>query len=73
MLPSLRAVWRDSPAEALAHVMIAYEPVRAIGTGRTATAQEANRVCGEIRRLLGRAVRQGSSRRGAHSVRRLDE
>lgn len=32
--------------------MIAYEPVWAIGTGRTATAQEANRVCGEIRRLL---------------------
>lgn len=33
-------------------MMIAYEPVWAIGTGRTATAQEANRVCGEIRRLL---------------------
>ena len=42
----------EIPAEALAHVMIAYEPVWAIGTGRTATAQEANRVCGEIRRLL---------------------
>lgn len=42
----------EIPAEALAHVMIAYEPVWAIGTGRTATAQEANRVCGQIRRLL---------------------
>ena len=39
-------------AEMLEHVMIAYEPVWAIGTGRTATAEEANRVCGEIRRLL---------------------
>ena len=39
-------------AEEMARVIIAYEPVWAIGTGRTATAQEANRVCGEIRRLL---------------------
>lgn len=39
-------------AEMLEYVMIAYEPVWAIGTGRTATAEEANRVCGEIRRLL---------------------
>lgn len=39
-------------AEELGRMIIAYEPVWAIGTGRTATAQEANRVCGEIRRLL---------------------
>ena len=43
---------RDVTAEQLQNVIIAYEPVWAIGTGRTATAQEANRVCGEIRRLL---------------------
>ena len=36
----------------LEHVMIAYEPVWAIGTGHTATAEEAGRVCGELRRLL---------------------
>lgn len=34
-------------------LVIAYEPVWAIGTGRTATGQEANRVTGLIRRLLG--------------------
>jgi triosephosphate isomerase (TIM) len=34
-------------------LVIAYEPVWAIGTGRTATGQEANRVAGMIRRLLG--------------------
>ena len=50
--PSWLAAWRGFPAEMLEYVMIAYEPVWAIGTGRTATAEEANRVCGEIRRLL---------------------
>lgn len=39
-------------AEQLAHVVIAYEPVWAIGTGRAATGLEANRVIGLIRTLL---------------------
>lgn len=33
----------------LARVIIAYEPVWAIGTGRTATAAQANEVCAQIR------------------------
>jgi len=33
-------------------LVIAYEPVWAIGTGQTATGTEANRVAGLIRRLL---------------------
>lgn len=33
-------------------VVIAYEPVWAIGTGKTATAEEANRVCGVIRAAI---------------------
>lgn len=36
----------------LARVIIAYEPVWAIGTGRTATAQQANEVCAEIRNVV---------------------
>ena len=36
-------------AEELARVIIAYEPVWAIGTGRTATAAQANEVCALIR------------------------
>ena len=36
-------------AEQLKKVIIAYEPVWAIGTGRTATAEQANEVCAVIR------------------------
>ncbi len=36
-------------SEQLKNVIIAYEPVWAIGTGRTATAEQANEVCAVIR------------------------
>ena len=39
--------------EQLHNTVIAYEPVWAIGTGKTATAEQAEEVCGYIRRLLG--------------------
>ena len=39
-------------AEEMSRVVIAYEPVWAIGTGRTATAQQANEVCAHIRDVL---------------------
>ena len=45
------AAARLGPAD-VAGLVIAYEPIWAIGTGRTATGQEANRVAGLIRRLL---------------------
>ena len=38
--------------EELARVIIAYEPVWAIGTGRTATAEQANEVCAQIRGVI---------------------
>ena len=34
-------------------VVIAYEPIWAIGTGKTATAEQAEEVCGGIRAILG--------------------
>lgn len=40
-------------AEEMSRVIIAYEPVWAIGTGRTATADQAQAVCAAIRKLLG--------------------
>ncbi len=38
--------------EALKNVIIAYEPVWAIGTGKTATAEQANEVCAVIRGVI---------------------
>lgn len=40
------------PAEKIRKIVIAYEPVWAIGTGKTATSEEAGEVCREIRALL---------------------
>lgn len=36
----------------LSRIIIAYEPVWAIGTGKTATAQQANEVCALIRKVI---------------------
>ena len=38
--------------EELKRIIIAYEPVWAIGTGKTATAQQANEVCAVIRKTV---------------------
>jgi len=48
----------DVTAEDAKKVIIAYEPVWAIGTGRTATAEQADEVCGIIRDVL--AAKYGS-------------
>ena len=40
--------------EEMKKVVIAYEPIWAIGTGRTATAEQAQEVCGYIRGVLGK-------------------
>lgn len=40
------------PAEKMRHVVIAYEPLWAIGTGKTATAEQANEVNEEIRAVI---------------------
>lgn len=39
-------------AEEMKQIIIAYEPVWAIGTGKTATADQADEVCGQIRKVL---------------------
>ena len=39
-------------AEEMSRIIIAYEPVWAIGTGRTATAEQANEVCAQIRDVV---------------------
>ncbi len=52
-------------AEQVGGLVLAYEPVWAIGTGKACDAQEANRVCGVIRA----AVRKGFGDEAASKVR----
>ena len=53
VLKQLRDGLSGIPADAMGTVVIAYEPVWAIGTGETATAPDAQKVHAEIRRALG--------------------
>ncbi|GGS57237.1 triosephosphate isomerase [Planobispora rosea] len=43
---------RDIPAEQVASIVLAYEPVWAIGTGEVATPADAQEVCGALRARL---------------------
>lgn len=52
-LAQVEAALADVPAEQVAQIVIAYEPVWAIGTGEVATPDDAQEVCGAIRRVLG--------------------
>ncbi|MGN9808556.1 triose-phosphate isomerase [Micromonospora sp. BQ11] len=47
-------------AEDVTKVVVAYEPVWAIGTGKTATPEDAQEVCGEVRRRLAESFGQGT-------------
>ncbi len=49
----VRAGLAGVTAEQVASMVLAYEPVWAIGTGRACDAPEANRVCGLVRRTVG--------------------
>ena len=40
-------------AAQMANVVIAYEPIWAIGTGKTATSDQAQEVCAQIRKVIG--------------------
>jgi triosephosphate isomerase len=51
-LAQVDAALADVPAEKAATVVIAYEPVWAIGTGEVATPEDAQEVCGAIRGRL---------------------
>jgi triosephosphate isomerase (TIM) len=56
---------RHVNGEKVADMVIAYEPIWAIGTGRTATDEDANDMCGVVRRWVGK--RHGDA--AAQSVR----
>jgi triosephosphate isomerase len=48
----IRAAFHGLPAVEAAKCVVAYEPIWAIGTGRTATASDANAMCGLVRTTL---------------------
>ncbi|KGN38776.1 triose-phosphate isomerase [Knoellia subterranea] len=52
VLDQVRAGLEGLPADKAASIVIAYEPVWAIGTGEVATPADAQEVCGAIRTLL---------------------
>ena len=56
----------DVPAQRLAEVVVAYEPIWAIGTGKVATPEQAQEAIGFVRALVG-----GHSEEAAQAVRVL--
>ena len=61
-----------SPAE-VARVVVAYEPVWAIGTGKTATPEDAQEVIGALRARLAETLRRRDRRGGTDPLRRFGE
>jgi len=49
----VKAALNGTPREDLSRTAIAYEPIWAIGTGKTATPEDAQDVCREIRAVIG--------------------
>jgi triosephosphate isomerase (TIM) len=56
VLGQLMSVLEGRTAEHVKEMVIAYEPIWAIGTGRTATSQDAQDVCAAIRLKIAEAV-----------------
>lgn len=53
VLGQVRAGLQKVTPEQVSSIVIAYEPIWAIGTGKTATSEDAQLVCGAIRREVG--------------------
>jgi triosephosphate isomerase len=52
VLGQVRAALGKCTPEQVSNLVVAYEPIWAIGTGKTATAEDAQAVCGAIRREI---------------------
>jgi triosephosphate isomerase len=56
----LTAAFKGLPQHQVAAVVVAYEPIWAIGTGKTATAEDAQAACSHVRRVLGEIAGEGA-------------
>lgn len=50
----VEALYKDIESDKAKEIVVAYEPIWAIGTGKTATNEEANRTIGAIRKVIAR-------------------
>jgi triosephosphate isomerase (TIM) len=73
VLGQVRAGLAALGPEAVAGLVVAYEPIWVIGSGRTATPEDAQAVCGAVRSAI--ATDHGSAIGGGSSdpVRRIDQ
>ena len=69
----ITAAFNGIPASDAARCVIAYEPIWAIGTGRTATESMANETIGMIRSLIRSNVRRRGGGQPPHTIRREHE
>ena len=73
MTGQVRAGLAGVAAAQVADLVIAYEPIWAIGTGRTATADDAQTVCAWIRATVAEVAGRRRRRVGADPVRRIGQ
>ena len=73
VLGQVRAGLAKVDRAAIGAMVVAYEPIWAIGTGRTATPDDAQSVCGAIRAEVAAIVGSDAGRDDPHPVRRLRE
>ena len=57
----IRAALQGFSAEQVTHMVIAYEPIWAVGTGKTASADNANETCGAIRSVIAELYDQNTA------------
>ena len=54
--------------EQVKQTVIAYEPIWAIGTGKSSTAEDANEVCAHIRQVVEKQLFKSCCRSSSHSI-----
>lgn len=55
----VKAALKDLTAEQVSNLVIAYEPIWAIGTGKTATSDQAEEICAVVRKTVADLYEQG--------------